>query len=304
MELDCIIREASPADLGRLHALASEAMPFDRFSHELFQQKLFFNPHPNRDEYGTLIAEEGGKTLGFLQHVIRRDVSKAWLGLFATAIAQRRRGIMKRLYTFAFKAWRDASVKQVDVLTIPTNYLVPGIDPRYTPAICFVEKMGFVQRAAKANMRAILDGNYDTSSQEARLAAAGIEVRRAEAADAGRIERFFGMYFGDGWLAEVRLSMKCDPPAVHLALKQDEIIAFSAHSSMNREWGNFGPMGTADETRGQGLGAVLLYRCMADLQAAGHATSVIPWIGPYGFYARYLNCAIDRVFWQHRLELP
>jgi hypothetical protein len=72
---------------------------------------------------------------------------------------------------------------------------------------------------------------------------------------------------------------------------------------MNQEWGNFGPMGTADEARGLGLGEVLLYRCMADLQAAGHKTAVIPWVGPDAYYSRLLNCHIDRVFRQYRLGL-
>ena len=152
-------------------------------------------------------------------------------------------------------------------------------------------------------MRAQLDRSFDTSRQEAALQAAGVEVRRARGEDAARIERFFGRCFGEGWLAEVRLAMSREPPAVHLALRNDEIIGFAAHSTMNAEWGNFGPMGTADEARGRGIGRALLYRCLADLKAAGFTSAVIPWIGPYRFYSRLLNCAIERVFWQYRLDL-
>ncbi|MBI4578773.1 MAG: GNAT family N-acetyltransferase, partial [Planctomycetes bacterium] len=301
--MDVRIRTAAPSDLSVLHALASAAMVFDRFSPDLLAEKLFFNPHPGRDEYTTLLAEADGRPVGMMQHVVRASEAKAWLGLFAVTADRRRRGLGRRLYDAALAAWRERGVRTVDTLTIPANYLVPGIDPRYTPACCFVESLGFVQRAAKSNMVAYLDSEFDTRRAEEALREKRIEIRRAADADSPAFERFFGKYFGEDWLAECGLAMQCRPPAVHLALRGGEVIAFSAHSSMNREWGNFGPMGTADDARGLGLGRVLLHRCMADLKAAGHATAVIPWIGPYPFYCRHLNCHIERVFWQYRLEL-
>ena len=297
------LSEAQPESLERLHALASSALTFDTFSAELLHQKLFFNPHPCRDEYHTLVAEIGGEVAGMLQHVVRADERRAWLGLFAIAAEHRRQGVARRLYDAALTAWREKSIKMVDVLTIPTNYLAPGIDPRYTPAVCFVESVGFVQQGQRANMRARLDRDFDTSAQEAALKAQGIDVRRAQTGDWALIERFFGRCFGEGWLCEVGLAMSRDPPGVHLALQAGEIVGFAAHSTMNQEWGNFGPMGTADEARNRGVGRVLLYRCLADLKAAGFASAVIPWVGPYRFYCRLLNCAIERVFWQYRLEL-
>ncbi len=298
------IIEASPADLGRLYALTSKALTLDTFSAELLHEKLFFNPNPDRDDYHTLIAEAQNETVGMLQHVIRADEGLAWLGLFAVAREHRGRSIGRRLYDLALESWRAKHIATVDVLTIPANYLVPGIDPRYTPAVCFVESRGFAQRGQRANMRARLDRDFDTSEREAVFKAQGIEVRRAQAGDRELIERFFARQFGQGWLAETRLGMSREPPTVHLALRAGEIIAFAAHSTMNQEWGNFGPMGTADEARNIGLGRVLLYRCMADLKTTGLKSAVIPWVGPHRFYCKLLNCAIDRVFWQYRLELP
>ncbi len=301
--MDITLRPAERSDLPQLHALASAAMTLDKFSPDLLAQKLFYNPHPGRDEYQTLMAEISGRVVGMMQSVIRPSEAKAWLGLFAVAADCRRKRVARRMFDATLATWRGRGVQMADTLTIPTNYLLPGIDPRYTPAICFIESVGFVQRAAKANMCAYLDSEFDTRRQETELQARGIEIRRAAPEDAPAIEQFFATYFGEGWLAECRESMKVDPPALHLAWRDGRIIAFSAHSSMNQEWGNFGPMGTADDARGMGLGQLLLHRCMADLKAAGHAISVIPWIGPYPFYSRFLNCHIERVFWQHRLDL-
>jgi mycothiol synthase len=297
------IVEASAADLEQLHPLVSEALGFDTFSPELLHQKLLFNPHPGRDVYHTLVARLDGHLAGMLQHVVRADSGLAWLGLFAVAGEYRRKGIARRLFDAALRAWRTQEVRIVEIMTVPTNYLVPGIDPRYTPAICFVESAGFVHKGARVNLRALLDRSFDTVADEEDLARQGIEIRRARAGDWHLIERFFARQFGEGWLCETGMGMACHPPAVHLALQDGEVVAFAAHSTMNQEWGNFGPMGTGDAARGKGVGRVLMYRCMSDLQAAGFRSAVIPWVGPYRFYCSLLNCQIERVFWQYRMEL-
>jgi GNAT superfamily N-acetyltransferase len=297
------IVEATPTDLDRLFDLASKTMTLEDLSRKLLKQKLFFNPHPDLDSYHTFIAECEGAALGMLQHVVRPSEAKAWLGLFAVSDAHRRQGIARRLYETARERWQAEHVRLVDVMVVPSNYLVPGIDPRYTAAACFLDGLGFTQIRVMANMRARLDRSFDTREQEARLRDDGIDVRRAESADLPRLERFFARHFSTDWLHETRLALSQDPPAVHLALRGDEVIAFSAHSTMNQEWGNFGPIGTADAARGQGLGAVLLHRCMSDLKSAGHTTAVIPAVGPYRFYSDNLDCKIERVFWRYRMEM-
>lgn len=297
------IIDATRNDLDRLHTLAADALPFDTFSPALLDEKLFFNPFPGRDTYHTLLAEVDGQAVGMLQHVMRPGDQQAWLGLFAVVSSHRRQGIGRRLFETARTAWIEHGIQTVEVLTIPNNYFVAGIDPRYTPAVCFVERLGFERTKETANMRANLDASFDTSADETRLAGEGITIRRARTDDRERFERFFAQYFGEGWLRETELEMQRTPPAVHLALAGDDIIAFAGHSAINREWGHFGPMGTADAARGRGIGRVLLLRCMADLKAAGHATAVIPWIGPHGFYSRMLDCRIERVLWRFKLDL-
>ncbi|MHC4445845.1 MAG: GNAT family N-acetyltransferase [Planctomycetota bacterium] len=304
MYQSCVdILEASPADLKRLYALIAKLLQFDTFSIELLNQKLFFNPHPDRDEYHTLIAEMKNEAVGMLQHVIRAGEGRAWLGLFAVVTEHQRHNIGQRLYKVALEKWQKKNIQVVDLLTIPTNYLVPGIDPRYTAGVCFLESLGFLQRAQKINMRAQLDGDFSTTKQEAILNDQGIEIRRAQVGDETLIERFFVHYFGEGWLAEARIAISRQPPSMHLALNDEKIIGFAAHSTMNQEWGNFGPVGIADEFRNRHIGHVLLYRCMDDLKKAGFPSAVIPWTESYHYYCKLLNCAIERIFWQYRLKL-
>lgn len=152
-------------------------------------------------------------------------------------------------------------------------------------------------------MTAELDHPFDTGADEDRLSPMGIAVRRAGPEDESLLDAFFARHFGADWLMETSLAMNNDPPGLHLALAENRVIAFSGHSSQNREFGFFGPMGTAPEARGKGIGRVLLRRCLNDLRDAGHKTSVIPWVGPISFYARHCGARVDRVFWRYRKQL-
>jgi mycothiol synthase len=298
------IVEASTKDLEHLYPLFSRSLEHDPLSPDLLQQKLFFNPHPGRDVYHTLLACRSGRVIGAMQHVLRPDSGLAWLGLFAVDRDHRRQGVARRLLDAAIHAWRQKNVRSVEVMTVPTNYLVAGLDPRYTPAVCFIELAGFVQKGPRVNLRCLLNRDFDTAEDEKALAAEGIEIRRAHTGDWHLIECFFARQFGEGWLCETGLGMANQPPSVHLAIRDDQIIAFAAHSTMNQELGHFGPMGTTEACRGKGIGRILLFRCMVDLQAAGFCSAVIPWVGPYRFYCRLLDCQIERVLWQYRLDLP
>ncbi len=299
-----MITDADVSQLDALHALVSEPLIHDTFSKDLLEQKLFFDARPERDIYRTFLAVAGGEPAGMLQLVMRPEALRAWIGLFAVAPVHRRQGLAKRLFQHAHSICRQEGLQTVDVLGVPTNYLTPGIDPRYTAGICLLESLGYAHRGERLNLRARLEGDFSTADEEADLHKEGITIRRAVLhEDDKAMADFFGRNFGEDWLMETSLAMNNDPPGVHLALRGDVVLGFAAHSAMNEEWGNFGPMGTADAEQGMGIGRILLYRCMADLKAAGFASALIPWVGPYRFYCRHLDCSIDRVFWQYRLEL-
>ena len=296
------IRAADQGDLSRLYELASQALMLDSFSPELLSEKLFKNPRPDEFTWAVYLAESEGRPAGFMQSVARPVARKAWIGLFAVEAPQRRRGIASALFQHAKANW-PADTEEAEVLAIPGNYFAPGLDPRYTEALAFLERLGFERFKDCVNLTAELSERFDTSAEERRLAAAGVEVRRARPDDDPLLDAFFAEHFGEDWRFESGLGMDNDPPGLHLALKDGRIIAFSAHSTQNREWGFFGPMGTAPEARGLGVGRVLLWHCLNDMRDAGHRTAVIPWVGPIPFYQQWAGCRVERVFWRYRLVL-
>ncbi len=287
------IRTLARGFLEDIYALLAEALPHDRFSAALVHEKLFDAPRPD-DEYVVWGALDGSKLAGLMQTVRRAD--KAWLGLFAVAPAHRRRGVATELWQRAISTW--TGVREAEVLAIPGNYFSPGLDPRYTEALSFIEKLGFQRFKDCANMVVELTGPFVTKHHDP-----SIEIRRGGPDDTARLDAFFAANFGADWRLEVERARRVMPPGLHLALKDGRVLAFAAHSSQNREWGFFGPMGTAPDAEGQGFGRVLLHRCLADLYSAGHGTALIPWVGPIRFYALHCGARVERVFWRYQKTL-
>jgi hypothetical protein len=54
---------------------------------------------------------------------------------------------------------------------------------------------------------------------------------------------------------------------------------------------------TSAGLRGQGIGTVLLKRCLQDWQRAGLGRCEILWAGPLAFYARSIGATMGRAFW-------
>jgi GNAT superfamily N-acetyltransferase len=321
------IRETGREDLTALHRLFAAGLTLDTFSPDLLAEKLFNSPRPDEDTFRVFAAEHDGTLVGAMQAISRPASGLGWVGLFAVDAAHRRQGVATRLYHAVCDQWRQEGIGKAEALAFPRNYFTPGLDPRYTAALSFLERQGYEKFNDCVNLTADLSSSFPTDEDERRLAAEGFIIRRAEASfptdederrlaaegfiirraegeDPQRLERFFCLNFGQEWELEVSHALQNDPPAVHVALKDDEILAFSAHSGQNREWGFFGPMGTTPATRGRGIGGVLLKRCLNDLRAVGHRRAMIPWVGPISFYARAVPCHVERVFWRYRAELP
>ena len=135
---------------------------------------------------------------------------------------------------------------------------------------------------------------FATGTDEERLAADGIDVRRLAAAEA---EPFLDWvrHWGGTWHVEAARAGAEDPVRVHVAVRDGKYIGFACHGVNRRSW--FGPMGTDESARGSGIGGVLLRRCLADMRDAGIDVAEIAWVGPYRFYSRTVGATITRSFW-------
>ena len=214
----------------------------------------------------------------------------------------RRQGIATALYTMLEKVFIEEKVDVVRIYDVPLNYLMPGIDPRYTPALCWAVRGGFERFGDTSNLTVDLNQDWDTGAKEKKLRKDNVEVRRAGKEDKAAVIDFLQEEWAL-WANEVEMAFKDEKPSIHIALLNGKVKAFSAHNANNKGTGWFGPMGTHPDLRGKGMGEILLKRCLQDMKDMGLSHSVIPWVGPIDFYSWHTGAKVDRVFWRYEKKL-
>lgn len=117
-----------------------------------------------------------------------------------------------------------------------------------------------------------------------RQKAAGIDVRRALAAEKHLILDWVRHHFGQGWASECDVSFGNQPVACWVAIKERAVVGFACFNATAK--GVFGPTGVSEAARGQGTGKALLLACLHDMHAQGYAYAVIGGVGPAEFYTK------------------
>ncbi len=296
-------RKYKDEDFENVLVLLNEELEYDNLERFLLSEKLYEDPGWDPDT--TYIAEHDKEIVGFLQGVQRKINEKdyGYIKLFAVKNEFRRNGIGSELLRRFEEYLQKENISTLRVFDVPLNYFMPGVDPRYTPAVCFFEKRGFVKKDEAINMDVDLSySSWDVSEKQESLKKDAINIRRFEKNDE---EELIGFISKDWklWEFELKMAMKTEPPAIFIARKDNMIKAFSAWDGNNRGTGWFGPMGTHPDLRGKGVGGVLLYKCLDDMKRKGYEQCVIPWVGPVSFYSHYAGAKISRVFWRYQKNL-
>jgi mycothiol synthase len=288
-----------------------EIVPFDRSHVPLFTR--WFSALPNNDVWTEewvhsrstgdesydptlmIAAVENDEPLGFLLGSVAHETG--WIKAFLVRPDRQRQGIGTVLFDAIERAFAERAIQAITVGWAPPRYLLPGIDISYTPAIIFLDRHGYeTSRETRVNMEVRLTGqDFGTADQESRLRDAGITVRRALAQDRLGLTRLCQAYDHPMWAIETGMALQRAPITMFVAEREGEICAFAAHTVCGPT--HFGPMLTAPDLRGLGIGTVLLKRCLLDWQKQGYARCEIVWTGPLSFYARAVGATMGRAFW-------
>lgn len=124
----------------------------------------------------------------------------------------------------------------------------------------------------------------DSCDLYARVADAGVVVRRARAFEASTVVAFARGHFSDKWGSEVAVAMARQPAACWIGTKDSEVIGFACYDTTLR--GFFGPTGVVEAARGLGLGKALLMRSLESLREQGYGYAIIGGVGPREFYEK------------------
>ncbi len=292
-----------PADLEVLCGFLNRSWEYDAISPELLEEKLTGDPTWMPE--ATFICRDQDRIIGFLQGVMRdiRGTRYGYIKLMSVCPSYRRQGIATALYEQLEAVFKTHQVEVVRIYDVPLNYWMPGIDPRYTPALCWALRKGFKRFGDTSNLLVDLSKeDWETAASEENLSREGIEVRRAHPHEKQAVLDFIQDDWAL-WSHEVEMAFQDALPSLHIALMKGEVKAFSAHNANNKGTGWFGPMGTHPDLRGKGMGAILLKRCLKDMKVMGLLHSVIPWVGPIDFYAWHAGAVVDRVFWRFEKRL-
>jgi len=297
-----IVRLAGPQDVAGLQRICARELDLEPDAGELSGILARATGHLG------LVAEEGGALVGVcfgsLARVAGSDPRTGHVELLAVSQEARGRGIGRRLLEEMESLLRQKGATVALLRGNPPVYVWPGVNVRYTVMTCLAERAGYEKYQDAVDMAVGLDGaDLDTRSAEERLAAAGIEVRRATVAEAGPIAEWLrqGPWGASGWPDEVAAALAGELGGCHVACRDSRYAGFACHGAMRRGW--FGPMGTDAAERQLGIGAVLLKRCLTDMKTAGLDTARIGWVGPVQFYARVLGARVERVYWLYRKAL-
>jgi GNAT superfamily N-acetyltransferase len=288
-----VIREAERSDLEAISTLCQRALILDLDAARL--PALL----DDRPAHLRLVAVEGEAVVGFVTGSLADRTGH--LDLLAVDPDRLRVGIGTALVEALQAAFRTAGATEAMVGGSADRYAWPGVDVRYTPAVCLFDKLGYQQRAEGTNMTVDLARlTFDIPAAEKRLAENGIEVRRLRPAERPAFTAWMQQW-GPSWVLEAGRSAAYSKPRCHVALQDADYLGFACHGGNRDNW--FGPMGTTEAARGRGVGGVLLARCLADQRAAGLAEAEIGWVGPVSFYSRTVGATIGRVFWMYGKNL-
>lgn len=299
-----MIEELTPADVPALVdlCLAGLDLPEDSAEAELSVGRLLTPPEGRQ----TVRLRVGSPTAGLeavaFGSISGRNPALGHVELLVTAPHRRERGLAGALLAELETRLAALGATEIRLGGNPPCYVWPGIDVRYTPAMCLARAAGYEQVDTAWNMTADLSTVDETSVDDdiRRLAAQGIEVRPADRGVLAWIESTW--HAGWAWEAGQSIGRPAGHGAgCHVAWRDGTPIGFAAYGANRPSW--FGPMGTAPAATGLGIGRVLLRRCLLDQRANGLVTAQIGWAGPIGFYTRAVGARIGRVFWIHAKRL-
>ncbi len=288
------VRDGREADLAAACAIA--AASFDLDPEDAAQlPRLLWSEDPGTVRV-RLAAADGDEVVGVLLGSLQGQ--DGFLDLIAVAPHARGSGVGRALLA----AWEARAVGSGAAHSRAGEnlhtYAWPGVDIRYTPALAMLLRAGYVRNRIAYHMDLTLAGFSRSGLEDvARLAAAGIEVRRGRPDDAAAVTEHVKRLWSDVWFRETLTALHRDPPPIFLAFRNDRVVGFAVHG-VHRPC-LYGPIATDPAEQGHGIGRVLSSMCLEDMAARNVATAQICWVAETAipFYSRTIGARLGHCFW-------
>jgi GNAT superfamily N-acetyltransferase len=282
------VDEWGPARAADFAALCELALPGERLTEDELHACCWDD---HEVEAGVVLALPGGDggAAACVQSMADRRV--ATVKLLAVEPAAQGLGYGRALLS-AVQDWAwQLGADEIGTQCAPF-YLWPGIDVRFTRALCQFESAGYWPLSAEVNM--------SCPSTHRAAPPDGVAVRRVlDDADVAAVLAFVDHHWAN-WVAECRRGI--DHGACHAAFAGADVVGFACHSVNRAGW--VGPMGTDPVQQRGGVGSALLGDVCKDLMVAGFPDAEIAWVGPVRFYAKAAGAAVSRTFRTYSRRRP
>lgn len=284
------VRPYQGGDESSLIALWNESLTHDRITPAVFRTRVLLdlNFHPE----GLWVAAAGERLAGFVLSLSRQvphfldglQGQTAWITAFGVHPEFQRQGVGRALFDRALA--RLAAMGKTEVLISPytPNYFTPGVDTAaYPGALAFLRAAGWQTLSEPISMRAEITGLQipgEVRGRELALAAQGCLVRPVTSADLPELMPFIARHFGWDWVRHAQeylleiFGPGSDQVCFLVAVQHGRIVGYC---QQRRE--RFGPFGVDPALRSQGIGRVLLFRCLSEMLARGFHCAWFLWTG-------------------------
>ena len=292
------ISPMSAHDLGDLSRLCEQELTLDRSAGTIPRIVT------RRPYLGLVAARDSAMAGACIGSVAEGDdgTARGFIDLLVVDRAEQRRGIARQLTAEMERALAGRGCGQVTLAGNGPYYAWPGVDIHYTAAVCFAEDSGYQRHGCEVNMDVdVLQAPLVTDADETRLAAEGIQVRRAGAADDGPLQESLSSTWQASWVAEIAAILGSSDAGLYVAVQGDRYVGFCGYG-LNRIH-ETGPLGTHPDLRRLGIGAVLIKRCLAEQRSRGVVSAELVWAGPLSYFARTVRATIGRAFWLYTKDL-
>jgi mycothiol synthase len=297
MELAPLTRK----DLPDLAKFAKAATPGLAFLDVKGWDELAFGD-PDADASFVLKALEKKVWVGAAIGVAHKDASgikNGYLKYFAVAPKLRRRGHARAIFGELERRFQKRDCAELRIGACPPPYAQGGVEMLDTASHCFLLARGYQRSGTLLDMQGDLKVWKPAFSADDLKLGKAHGLRKAGAKDAAAIELFLRQHFPH-WVWEVGAALRKGTVFV-TTNTSGAITGFACANGTQKAW--FGPMGTAENERGKGLGRLLMWKCLEVLKKQGVKSTRIPWVGPVGFYARYAAASLGPLYWTFNKRL-
>jgi GNAT superfamily N-acetyltransferase len=308
------VRGFRAGDGPRLVDAWRRSAPADPITPDRFRSLVLLDA--NFDPEGLRVAVDGERVVG-AAYAVRRltpmtgtdlEPEQGWIPFFFVDPAARGHGLGRRLLTDALD-WLGAHGRtRVDFSSYTPNYVLPGLDAEaYPEAARLLASLGFRTLYEAAAMDRGLVGYRFPEEVALRLdelTAGGHRFATPSDDDLVDLVALAGDHFNPDWARAIR---ECVARGGGTALDRivvvrepsGRLVGWAMHGAYESADERFGPFGVLEETRGTGLGKVLLHLVLERMRARGAHSAWFLWTGersPAGHLYRKAGFTTTRVF--------